>query len=192
MTPIVPTLKRGPGRPSNSELLARFANSHKPSGAPPLLPELVPKPASAPAAGRKRGRGRSRRGAGGSRTPASARPPKERPSRLSVASGPGRGAGRGRGRGRKRRGRSKARGSDDEEEDDEDIDDLLDSKDDAREPEDVSEPEDADPPASQVSDPFPSDGGSSSTLVKDFAYPIDLMHCFGLILTMIKDAHNIL
>ena len=37
-----PGPKRGPGRPRNSELLARFANSHRPPGASQLLPDLVP------------------------------------------------------------------------------------------------------------------------------------------------------
>ncbi|BDA48817.1 probable pH-interacting protein at C-terminar half [Coccomyxa sp. Obi] len=151
-TPVVPTVKRGPGRPKNSELLARFANSHRPSGAPQLLPELAPKPATTPATGRKRGRGRARL-SDSPRALAARRPPVERTSRLRVASGPSK-----RGRGRGRRPRSARRGSDDDDEDDDDddLDDLLESDEAKSEHKDGSEPEDA--PASQVSDPFPSDG----------------------------------
>lgn len=149
-TPVVPTVKRGPGRPRNSELLARFANSHRPSGAPQLLPELTPKPAKTPASGRKRGRGRARL-SDSPRTLAARRLPVERTSRLRVASGPSR---RGRGRG----ARSARRGSDndDEDNDDDDLDDLLESDGAKSEHKSGSEPEDA--PASQVSGPFPSDG----------------------------------
>ncbi len=156
--PIVPKgPKRGPGRPRNSELLARFANSHRPSGAPQLLPDLAPKPASAPAAGRKGGRGRARM-SDGSRTQAVKRPPLERVSRLRMASGPASARGStARGRGRGRRSRSAKRGSDDEEDEDNDIDDLLESDGGESGPDDLGEPAE-DPPASQVSDPFPSDG----------------------------------
>lgn len=153
-TPILPKgPKRGPGRPRNSELLVRFANSHRPSGAPQLLPDLAPKPASA---GRKRGRGRARM-SDSPRTPAVKRPPVDRVSRLRVASGPStRGGGSARGRGRGRRSRSAKRGSDDDDEDDDDMDDLLESDGGDSGPENLSDLADA--PASQVSDPFPSDG----------------------------------
>ena len=155
-TPVVPTVKRGPGRPRNSELLARFANSHRPSGAPQLLPELTPKPAKSPATGRKRGRGRGRL-SDSPRALAARRPPAERTSRLRVASGPSK-------RGRGRRGRSARRGSDDESGDDDDgiLDDLLESDDAKSEHDSGNELEDV--LASQVSDPFPSDGEPSILL----------------------------
>ena len=176
-TPVLPKgPKRGPGRPRNSELLARFANSHRPSGAPQLLPDLAPKPASA---GRKRGRGRARI-SDSPRTPAVKRPPVERVSRLRVASGPStRGGGSsGRSRGRGRRSRSARRGSDDDDEDDDDIDDLLESDEGDSGPENLSDAEPADAPASQVSDPFPSDGGPSLQLPAYFT----VLYCTQLCL----------
>jgi hypothetical protein len=84
--------KRGPGRPRNSELLARFANSHRPPGAPQLLPELSPALKPATAAGKKRGRkpGPKGKAEGTPRADRRTAAPETRrnPSRLRNASGP--------------------------------------------------------------------------------------------------------
>lgn len=74
--------RRKPGRPSNSELLARFANSHRAAGSPLLPePELGPGPRGGRGRGR-RGRRGGRRGGPGSRGGRSL-------SRLRAASRPG-------------------------------------------------------------------------------------------------------
>jgi hypothetical protein len=94
-TPALPAgPKRGPGRPRNSELLARFANSHRPPGAPPLLAELLPSQ-KAPGAGKKK-KGKKRSAQPKAESPqtdrhadaARSKSAAEKPSRLRNVSGP--------------------------------------------------------------------------------------------------------